>query len=123
MDHFVGGDAGQTWYAVFNPNSNSVGQLQTVNLSHDMFCPGIAMQADGDIMVVGGSAGGDGAGSSSTWTGTSFSASPKLNIPRGYNSALTLANGNVCFFFFFFCMHWQLMLLLLLQPLGPGYRV
>ena len=96
VDHFVGGDAGQTWYAVFNPNSNSVGALQTVNLNHDMFCPGIAQQADGDLMIVGGSAGGDGAGSTSTWTGGAFTQSPTLNIPRGYNSAVTLANGNVC---------------------------
>lgn len=97
MDDFRGGASGETNYAIFNPASNSVvGGLQTVNIGHDMFCPGISMLPNGDVLVVGGSAGGDGAGSSSVWTGSSFVPAADLNIARGYNSAVTLANGNVC---------------------------
>ena len=97
VDHFNGGEDGNTFYAVFDPSSDSVGAVQQVNNNHDMFCPGIAMLTNGDVFVVAGSAGGDGAGASSTWTGNSFAAGPSLNIPRGYNSALTFANGEVRF--------------------------
>lgn len=101
VDHFSGGEAGNTFFAVFNPSTDSVSAVMSINLNHDMFCPGIALLANGDVFVVAGSAGGDGAGASSTWSGNSFSAGPALNIPRGYNSALTLANGEVRFKSFF----------------------
>ena len=99
VDHFNGGEDGNTFYAVFDPSSDSVGAVQQVNNNHDMFCPGIAMLTNGDVFVVAGSAGGndDGASSSSTWTGNAFEEGPSLNIARGYNSALTLANGEVRF--------------------------
>lgn len=95
VDHFVGGDPGQTWYAVFDPTTDSVGPLQTINLFHDMFCPGISLLANGDVIVIAGTAGGDGGRSTSTWSGSSWVEGPKLSIARGYNSAVLVANGDV----------------------------
>ena len=95
VDDFRGAEQGNTFFAVFDPSTDSVGPLMSINLDHDMFCPGISMLADGDVFVVAGSAGGDGAGASSTWTGSTFVAGPPLNIRRGYNSAVTLAHGEV----------------------------
>ena len=94
VDHFSGGEGGNTFFAVFDPSSDSVGSVQSVNNNHDMFCPGIAMLPNGDVFVAAGSAGGD-PSASSTWTGSAFVAGPALSIARGYNSALTLANGEV----------------------------
>jgi hypothetical protein len=90
---------GVTWYSIFDTAGDIAGPAQSVNVSHDMFCPGIAQLPNGNIFVVAGSGGGDGASSSSTWTGDSFVMGPPLNIARGYNSALTLSSGNVCIFF------------------------
>lgn len=98
VDDFIGGAGGQTFYAVFDSNTDTVGPVQNQIIMHDMFCPGIAILPNGNPFVVAGSAGGDGGLSSSTWTGSSFTAGPKLNIKRGYNSALTLANGEACSF-------------------------
>ena len=95
VDHFVGGAAGQTFYAVFDPATDSVGPVQTVIMNHDMFCPGIVQLPNGDVIIVAGSAGGDGARSTSVWTGSSFASGPQLVIARGYNSAVLLANSDV----------------------------
>lgn len=85
---------GTTFFAVFDSENDSVGPLQTVSLNHDMFCPGIAIQPNGDVVVVGGSAFGDGAASTSIWNGA-WSQGPQLNIARGYNTAVTMTSGDV----------------------------
>lgn len=97
VDDFQTGDAGVTHFAVFDSTTDSVGPGQSQFLDHDMFCPGVSMLANGDVVISAGSAGGDGAGSTTTWdfSAGAFVQGPKLNIRRGYNSALTLANGNV----------------------------
>lgn len=104
VDDFVIADGivGSTFFALLDtktdqlkPGPGGSDPLRLQALEHDMFCPGISMLANGDFFVVGGSVGGDGSGSSTTWSGNSFSIGPKLNIERGYNSAVTLANGNV----------------------------
>jgi hypothetical protein len=91
---FVGGPSGLTLYAVFDSNGDTAGPLQSVNLNHDMFCPGISILPNGNVVVVAGHSGA-GAGSTSFWTGSSFSAGPALNIPRGYNAAVLTTNGEV----------------------------
>lgn len=62
IDDFRGGEAGETLYTVVNPSSGSNSGLQSVNVGHDMFCPGVVQLANGNYLVVGGSQGGDGAG-------------------------------------------------------------
>ena len=94
--HYNGGEVGNTFYAVFDPSSDSVGALQQVNINHDMFRPGTVVLTNGDVFVVAGSYGtDDGASSSTTWTGNAFEAGPSLNIARGYNSAVVLTDGEV----------------------------
>ncbi|NJR43355.1 MAG: hypothetical protein HC767_12540 [Akkermansiaceae bacterium] len=95
VDDFIGGLGGQTWYAVFDSATDTVGPVSQQTIMHDMFCPGIAMLPNGNPFVVAGSAGGDGGQSSSIWGGSSFSKSGNVKIKRGYNTALTLANGEV----------------------------
>ena len=56
-----------------------------------MFCPGIAKLASGTVMVVGGVT----AGATNTFDGFAWARSDRLNIPRGYNSAVTLSDGRV----------------------------
>ena len=95
VNHFNGGNDGETFYAIFDPQSDSVGALQSVNNNHDMFCPGIAALPNGDLVVVGWAKTEDGGEASSVFNGSGFVAGPKLNIIRGYNSAVTLSNGRV----------------------------
>jgi galactose oxidase len=96
VDHFIGDPTFTTFYSTLNLANDAVGPVQMVNVGHDMFCPGIAMLPSGNIFIVGGSAGGDGAMASTFWNGNNFVGGPQLNTPRGYNSAVTLANGQVC---------------------------
>jgi hypothetical protein len=105
VDDFVAGTPGDTFFAVYDTVTNTVGPLQQVNTDHDMFCPGIATLPNGQVIVVAGSSGGDGAASSSFFNGATFVAGPKLNIPRGYNSAVTLANGKVRFYVAFLSLN------------------
>lgn len=91
--------SGVTFYAVYDSVKGSVGALQSVDLNHDMFCPGIAIRPNGNVVVVAGSAHGDGASATSQWTGNSWVSLPQLNTARGYNTAVTMTNGQVCIFF------------------------
>lgn len=104
--HFnPGGDLnklGVTHYAVYDVPNKEIIARKDIDLNHDMFCPGIAISPYGDVVVVGGSAFGDGAGSTSVWEVDSgsnefgqFSSGANLNIPRGYNTAVTMSSGQV----------------------------
>lgn len=89
--------SGKTFYTTYNTQTGFVAPLKVANLNHDMFCPGIAIQPNGDIAVVGGSAHGDGAASTSVWDGQAWGKRLTLNIARGYNTAVTLPSGLVRF--------------------------
>jgi Domain of unknown function (DUF1929) len=87
----------QTYTAVFDPATNATND-SIPPISHNMFCPGTALLADGRVLVNGG--GGDNAVSTTslfhegtaTWTS---SATMNMKLPRWYNSSVTLPNGNV----------------------------
>lgn len=77
--------------------SSSVGIV--VETNHDMFCPGISAFGNGDIVVTGG----DNAEKTSIFRlnssapgGGAWFPGPNMNIPRGYQSSVTLSNGQVC---------------------------
>ena len=55
-----------------------------------MFCPGVAILADGDVMVTGGLS--DQQTSIYDPTTNSWSAGPRMNIGRGYNGMTLLAD-------------------------------
>ncbi|KAK1446806.1 galactose oxidase [Colletotrichum cuscutae] len=48
---------GKTYTSIYNPSSKEVTEALVENIQHDMFCPGISMDADGHIIVftIGGS--------------------------------------------------------------------
>lgn len=48
------GGTGLTQTAIWNPNGQNVSQVTVSNTGHDMFCPGISLDANGEIVVTGG---------------------------------------------------------------------
>ena len=83
----------QTYVAYYDPQSGNVSEKLITTLQADMFCPGTAKTFDGSVMVVGGLT----SGATNVYNESigSWARSSKLNIPRGYNAAVTLSNGNV----------------------------
>ena len=92
VDNF-GGNNGRTQTAILDINTGVITARQVSNTGHDMFCPGTSMLPDGRLLVSGGS---DDRKTSfydpvtDTWT-----AGPNMNIPRAYQSNVTLSNGSV----------------------------
>ena len=46
-----GGGSGKTEHTVFDPATSRATSLLVANTEHDMFCPGISMMHNGDILV------------------------------------------------------------------------
>lgn len=92
-----GGDDGFTFTQIFDPlggldGLGGVMPRTVTDTDHDMFCPGVTNLADGRILVSGGSS--DEKSSiynpkSELWTSTD-----NLNIPRGYQGAVSLSDGS-----------------------------
>ena len=93
-DDFGGAD-GFTYTQIFDPTIGANGAVlpRTVTeTNHDMFCPGINNLADGRLLVTGGSS--DERTSiydprTEVWT-----RAEDMNIARGYQGAVTLADGS-----------------------------
>ena len=79
-----------TQTAILNLSTGSVSQVLVTNTDHNMFCPGIAVLADGDIMVTGGLS--DQQTSIYQPTTNTWVAGPRMNIGRGYNGMTLLSN-------------------------------
>ena len=90
---FSGGSGGVTLTATYDPSSQTVTQRTVTNTQHDMFCPGISMDANGRTVVTGG----NNAEKTSIYDFTSDGWIPGGNMvtPRGYQSSATLSNGNI----------------------------
>ncbi|TFC24916.1 hypothetical protein E3O53_15245 [Cryobacterium sp. TMT2-18-3] len=67
--------------------------LTVANTGPDMFCPGVSILPDGRILISGGS----NAASSTIYNpaNNTWSAATPMNIPRAYQSNVTLSNGQV----------------------------
>jgi hypothetical protein len=91
------GDVGytmtQTYYAVFDPATNTATQAIETSAGSDMFCPGTAMLADGQLLVNGGDSSPE--TSLYNWTSDTWTAAATMNIPRGYEGTALLSNGSV----------------------------
>ena len=85
--------AGLTQTATYDLATGSVSQETVSNTGHDMFCPGTAILPDGRVLVNGGSD----ADKTSIYDpfSAAWSASSPLVTPRGYQSAVTLTDGQV----------------------------
>ena len=92
-DAYTTTGAGYTQTAILNLDTGVVSQRQISNTGHEMFCTGLALLPDGRVLVNGGSDSGKTSiydPATDTW-----SAGPLMNIPRGYESSVTLSNGKV----------------------------
>src|SRR5215475_6168350 len=82
-----------TKVAVLDLNTGKVTESIDVNTHHQMFCEGLALLADGRVLINGGS--NDDATTiynpaTNTWT-----VGPLMNIPRAYNASTLLSTGQV----------------------------
>ena len=92
----IGTMPSNTLMAIITPSAGTVTPALDTGIAADMFCPGMSMLPDGRLLVDGGSSSSHTslynpfAGVTGSWTdGT------PMNIPRGYNTDVTLSNGNV----------------------------
>jgi hypothetical protein len=89
-----GQSAAQTYTALFDPATLVAEDVLVTKTSHDMFCPGAAMLADGRVFVNGG---GSAVRNSSLYSSgaAAWAADALMNQPRWYNASVTLPNGDV----------------------------
>jgi galactose oxidase len=89
-DNNPGSDFTQT--AILNLTTGVVTQDTVTNTDHNMFCPGVAILANGDVMVTGG----DDDDQTSIYDPSTdtWSAGPPMNIGRGYQGMTLLSNGD-----------------------------
>ncbi|WP_225804534.1 discoidin domain-containing protein [Streptomyces sp. NK15101] len=90
VDRF-GGSNGYTQTAILDLKTGKVTQRRVDDTGHDMFCPGIAMLADGRVLVTGGS----NAEKASIYDPATDAWSPTtdMNIARGYQAMTLLSTG------------------------------
>ena len=88
-----GGANGYTQTAILDLGTGRVTRRTVSSTGHDMFCPGIAILADGRVMVTGGS-NSDRTSIYDPRTST-WAAGPDLQIPRGYHAMTALPSGRV----------------------------
>lgn len=89
----IGTARSQTQTALFDPVTQTSTLRIVTNTLSDMFCPGTAMLSDGRLLVNGGSS----SPSANIYDSSTdaWSAAAPMNIARGYNSDVTLADGSV----------------------------
>jgi galactose oxidase len=92
MGYSMTGDV-PTQVAILDLGTGEVTEPADVNTHHQMFCEGLAILADGRVLINGGS--NDSASTiydpaTNTWT-----AGPLMNIPRAYNADTLISTGQV----------------------------
>ncbi|KAI0465821.1 hypothetical protein F4859DRAFT_507819 [Xylaria cf. heliscus] len=88
-----GSGTGQTLTALWTPSSQTVTQRTVTESHHDMFCPGISLDANGRITVTGG----NDSKNTSTYdpASSAWASAAQMVIARGYQSSATLGDGRV----------------------------
>ncbi|PLB40609.1 uncharacterized protein BDW47DRAFT_115951 [Aspergillus candidus] len=90
-DRFFASPGGKTFTATWDPFEEEIVQTNVTNTYHDMFCPGISMDVDGNIIVSGGAD----SQKTSIYNGEEWIPGPDMNLHRGYHASTTLSNGKV----------------------------
>ncbi len=80
-----------TQTAILNLTTGAVSEDTVTNTDHNMFCPGVVLLPDGDVMVTGGLS--DQQTSIYDPQTNAWSAGPPMNIGRGYQGMTLLSNG------------------------------
>ena len=90
---FSGGAGGMTQTATYDPARQAVSQRTITNTQHDMFCPGLSLDANGRPIVTGG----NNAEKTSIYdpAADAWTAAAAMQIPRGYQASTTCSDGRV----------------------------
>lgn len=88
---FGGATTGLTYTATYDPKTAVVSQRIVTNTMHDMFCPGLSVDATGRPLVTGG----DDAFKTTIYDPTpdTWIGGPNMKISRGYQSQCTISDG------------------------------
>jgi galactose oxidase len=86
-------DEQYTQTAILNLATGDVSASTVSNTAHDMFCPGVSILPDGDVIVTGGI--GDTDTSIYDPATNTWQTGPQMNIGRGYQGQTTLPDGQV----------------------------
>ncbi|GKU07082.1 sialidase-1 [Fusarium langsethiae] len=83
---------GFTLTSIWDPKTNVISNRNVTNNKHDMFCPGISMDGEGQIVVTGGN---DAKKTSILNPNGEWVPGPDMQIARGYQSSATTSDGRV----------------------------
>ncbi|KAF4332042.1 galactose oxidase [Fusarium beomiforme] len=83
---------GFTLTSIWDPKTNIISNRNVTNNHHDMFCPGISMDGDGQIIVAGGN---DAKKTTILDPDGNWVSGPDMVIARGYQSSATTSDGRV----------------------------
>lgn len=90
---FTNGPGGKTVTATYDPATGTVSQRIVTNTQHDMFCPGLALDANGRPVVTGG----NNAPKTSIYdpSADAWISGANMQISRGYQAMATLSDGRI----------------------------
>ena len=88
---YGGGNDPYTQTAILNLTTGAVSEDTVSNTNHNMFCPGVVILPDGEVMVTGGLS--DQQTSIYNPATNTWRAGPPMNIGRGYQGMTLLSNG------------------------------
>lgn len=89
-DQYFASPGGKTLTTTMD-RGGCITQTKVYQTKHDMFCPGISMDGDGNLVVSGGAD----AGQTSVYNGTAWEGGPRMDIDRGYHASTTLSDGRI----------------------------
>ncbi|GJN72569.1 hypothetical protein PLICBS_006642 [Purpureocillium lilacinum] len=92
-DQYEGSPGGWTLTSTWDPATGEVTERNVTNIGHDMFCPGVSLDASGRVVVTGGS----NAQKTSFYDAATeaWVPGPDMKTPRGYQASATCSDGRV----------------------------
>ncbi|RFN55477.1 sialidase-1 [Fusarium flagelliforme] len=88
-----GGPGGLTLTSTWDPATDLVSEREVTETNHDMFCPGISLDGNGQLVVIGG----NNAERTSVFDPVkqAWIPGPDMQVARGYQSSATTSTGEV----------------------------